>query len=1045
MVRETTARLGERMTRRLRTRRGAVCLGTPATGLRLCGALLGGLLTAPAAAQAPVPTSRPSSVVSMGQPPQWMPYVSGSTGLGHRQRGVDGRLTLGVHRPIGSPVVGFGVTAEAYGIAGAGDATGGVRLLGMARALNLGVGLDWDARAANTVFLLSWHTATRRGGLFGNGTMLRVDWTPARARALAVGITAPIGQPYAGRTRPRKTGVTLPDSVPVADVSRAALPAASVDALAAVREAAGLLRLYTSFFSEQGESRLPPSRRAIREAAAEVRDSLLVTTPRYPDGRSFEAAQRVYNAELARAFGAVVGADSALGAVIAGRARAGLLDHVILPYDTLFGQVKNRQRDIGGLTSAAQASFSRWLSDSSSVPAVHRPSLLGVHARWLAVIDEVQQVLADQWDDSRRIWLPLQLALAPEEYDEQAEVDALLARAAGRSFSDRNAMTLLQSTDLPLEFARSVRQARDYHVLWIHDFAGRRETGAMDQVGFSQVADGYFPALIQAVQRYDSTGHLTTFQLFLDQNFYEPRDGRLWMTILEDPLGAVIHLPDGDGKATAHLRGRQAELRAAVAASARLQAEAARAGDREWLHRTVKVHVSITQPSDFTFRSHRIIPPISFLPDNLMRDHRKLAFYDLTESDPYRGAMVLGGVGIGEHYATPTWDDRGVVLTGPAALEARAAARRLLRLNGFAESEIPQVLRETAAATGASAVPPDDGRPYATRALQVHNEPGFGRKQSSVARAMLYSLAPRGSVIVVPDPLWIGAEWAGMLAGAALRGCRVFVIAPAAANAPSPLPIALAQSAEVLSRLLEIQSMFGDQIARAGGELRVGIYAAHEDVNDVAQQVREVRAGLERAPWLRTLIPFDSATVAVLDTVVPLLEHAGYAATAPGRDIAPRAPQLHAKTQFVVAPDALVALARQPQWPEVFGRWLLARARQTSADADPGGIRASYDSLALYGQSVEMLRGYPVERGADGNRVGFYYTTGTQNQDPRGMMLDGEAMLVVSGEQAAAALPDFYFLMARSTWITRQEELERYLPVERGLARWLARYLRFVL
>ncbi len=992
-------------------------------------------------------------VVSLGQPPQWLPYLFGAGIPDWGRRTSGARLVLGVHRPVGSPVIGFGLNGEAYGTVG-GQSTAGLRLLGAARALNLSAGVDWDARARNTVLLLSWQAAVRRGGLFGDGSMLRVDWLPARPRSLALGISVPVAQPNAGRTRPSRTAVSLPRATRVVDVSRTELPAASLSALNNVREAAGLITLYSSFFNETGGSRLAVSRREGRRVAVEVRDSLRVTSRRYPNGRGYAEAHRVYGAALADAFDA---AAPATGLAVATRARAGLLDHVILPYDTLFGRVKTHQRDISGLTSAAQASFEVWLRDSSTVPSSRQTQALAVHARWLDIVSAQHAALVRQWRDSRRIWLPMQLALAPEDYNEQREVDALLGRASGRPFTDGNALTLLQSTDLPIEFGRSVLAARDYHVLWIHDFVGRGESGAVDRIGHGEVVDGYYPALTRAVQRYDSSAQLTTFQIFLDENFYAVRDGRLWMTMLEHPLDATIRLPGGNDGLETRLRARQQELRAAVAGSKRLQAEAATRGGARWIRDRVKVHVSITQPSDFSFRSHRLLPPIPFLPDNLMRDHRKLAFYDLTEADPYRGAMVMGGVGLGEPYSSATWDDRGLLLRGPAAVEARAAARRLLRLNGIADVDIPVVLRDatTARATeptgGAGAAAPvvatDSARnAYATRALLVHNEPGFGRKQSSVARAMLYNLAPRGSVIIVPDPLWISAEWAGMLAGAALRGCRVIIIAPSATNSPNSQAIALAQMADVISRLVEIQNMFGDDIARAGGELRIGIYAATEDVNDVAKQIKEAQAGLERSPWLRTLIPFDLATLAVLDTVGPLLQSAGYRATAPSVDRTPRAPKLHLKMQFVAAPDALVELTKQTQWPGVFGRWLLARARQSSREADEGGLSAAYASIGLDEEAAALLRDYEASRTrANRNLVSFYLTSGTQNQDSRGMMLDGEAQLVVSGNQAAAALPDFYLLMARTTWITSQKELDVHLPVGGALLRWVAQYVRYVL
>src|SRR4029078_11231836 len=72
---------------------------------------------------------------------------------------------------------------------------------------------------------------------------------------------------------------------------------------------------------------------------------------------------------------------------------------------------------------------------------------------------------------------------------------------------------------------------------------------------------------------------------------------------------------------------------------------------------------------------------------------------------------------------------------------------------------------------------------YVGRAMQVNNEVGFAVKESSVARAMLYTLAPPGSEIIVPDPMWMSRTWAGMLAGAAARACGVAAVSPAHAHA----------------------------------------------------------------------------------------------------------------------------------------------------------------------------------------------------------------------------------------------------------------------
>jgi len=1002
----------------------------------------------------------------MGQPPLWQPYTSAVAAFG-RKNDATGGLVLGLFHPIGSPVNGvFGLAAEGALFAADGKATGGARLLGVTRAVNLGYGVDWDARENNFAFMLSVNTAVRRGGLLGRGTTLRVDWIPPRG-GLDVGISIPLAQPYAGRTRPRDTGVWLRDVARLVDTSRSAsaqnventyqraakvsLPPAADTALNAVRDAALLIAGFSNFFTEHHTSSRERDVEYTRELARRAREAMAQVTRDYPTGRHFPAAQRVYIASLERAFLLAVG-DSARGAAVARRARAGLLTNLLLPYDALYGRVKNRQYNLSPLANVTRADFLAWLTDSAGISADARLAATRVHNHWLATIDAAHERITAQWSDSRRIWLPLQLALTPEEHDDQTEIDALITRMTGRRFTEGNELTYLREDRVQIEIARSLIAARDYHVLWVHDFAGQRPSGAVDRVGFGQVAHAYFPALTRAVARYDSTGSLTTFLIFLDQNFYEPTNGRLWMSMLEDPLGADLGLPGANDSLVAILRARQQALREAVAHSRGLQALAAQRGGNEWLRRTVKVHVNITQPSDFTFRSHRIIAGVPLLPDNLMRDHRKIAFYDVTEADPYRGAMVLSGVGVGEHYSTPTWEDRGMLVRGPAVLEVRAAARRLLRLNSFRDGQIPLPLRETSTcitcpqvALGRLATNDDAAFADLGRALQVHNEPGFGPKQASVARAALYTLAPRGSVIIAPDGLWLASEWAGMLAGAALRGVRVYVVAPAIANAPSAGFPQMARTQDVILRLLQVRQEFKREIRAAGGELRVGLYTAKSDVNDIAKQARETLDGLKKYPWLRELVPLSERTLAVFDSAPDLLERAGYKPFVLGRDEVPRLPQLHRKTQLWADSAALARLAARPEWREVVIQAFIEDARR----ARRGTATGLYDdttSDATVAAAATLLRGYLKDRPpADSTRMTFYLTIGTQNQDPRGMMLDGEAVFAVSGMSAAVGLIDLYSLLARSTWIETQVELDALLPPYDAWQHRLGRFARFVL
>lgn len=949
---------------------------------------------------------------SIGQPPLWDQHAAALAPIhGRNDRGA-AWLSYGVYHPVFNPVTGMiGWGAEAY--AAVDGRPFGARLAAESKLFGIAGGVDWDLSGHSLAPFFRFQTAVRRGGLFGRGTKIRLDWLPTRGQSVAVGVSIPVFRPLAGRTRPRQTHVSL--------------AASRVDRDAASTTPSGGPR--------------PLDVRDLLDAATTIGAYSNAYTPRaeriisHPDG-GYAGAIAAYDSSIRRLFTVATG-NAALGARIAEHGRIVLLDRVLLPLDSLFGQAESNPRDLSPLTDAAIAAMSRWLVDTARV-ASGRSAALDAYAAWMGVIARVHADLLRDAGESRLAWMPLELALTADQYDEQSEVDSLIARAVGHPFTDGNALTYLRSTDLPLEIARSIYAARSYHVLWTHDMTGRLPTGAIDNIAYSMVADAYLPAITAAVKRYDSTGVMPTYIILQDEYWYDLRSNRIWMDILENPLDASMRLPGGTAAEESHLRQRQTELRAAVAGSARLQRDAAASGDAHaWLHNVVSVHVNIVQPRDFSFRSGHIVPGVPFAPDNLMRDHRKIVFYDLTEAEPYRGALLLMGIGIGEHYASATWEDRGYRIRGPATLEVRRAVRAALLRNGFSERQIPPPLREVASTKRVEQQM--NQVDYVGRALQVHNRVGFGRKESSVARAMLYDLAPAGSVLIVPDPMWLSETWAGMLVGAAARGCQVYVVAPAIANAPSPQAPLMAEEHAILSRLLVLRRTLGPALARSKGVLRVGVFAAHASVDDAAGRAREVRDGLARAPWIRELIPFDEKTLALLNRAQVQVT-SGADATSLAHDVKPRAPQLHQKSQLIARPGAITALVRQPGWDVALARSMRVQSQETSRFADQLGYTEPDVDTTATRSTDTLIRGYEQTLPeSERKRVSFYFSLGSQNEDPRGIDSDGEVSLIVSGVQAAAGVVDLFYLMARSTWIENEQALDRLVPPPSRLAALIAR------
>jgi len=217
-------------------------------------------------------------------------------------------------------------------------------------------------------------------------------------------------------------------------------------------------------------------------------------------------------------------------------------------------------------------------------------------------------------------------------------------------------------------------------------------------------------------------------------------------------------------------------------------------------------------------------------------------------------------------------------------------------------------------------------------------------------------------------------------------------------------------------------------------------------VTDAEGMRREVRAGLDRAPWIRDLVPFDSSTFAVLERATNLTAGNGEDATVLARDEYARPPKLHQKTQLIARPGAIGALVRQPGWDDVLVQAMRAQSRQTALVFEQLGRVTPEVADDGIRTTDALLRGYelavpPAER----KRVSFYFMLGSQNEDPRGMIQDGEATVVVSGFHAAAGLVDLYFLMARSTWVTSEAQLDQYLPPPKGWVRRLARVIRLAL
>lgn len=1007
----------------------------------------------PAVAQpAAFPADPLVPVRSMGRPPLLKPFVGGYFGLdrsGDQDRS-GGAAFAGVYKDLMPSIVGMGVSGEAYvgGYSGLAGVNGGVRALAELRSLLLKAGVDYDVQRKDASFILSLTLPLRRGGIFGHGTHLRVDWLPGRGNSWNFGLQVPI-EPHMGKTRPRDTEVDMPRA------KKPARPLVDPAVAAAMREAQSSARsiaiLSSAFWPDERTDRQKSLART-RERILEFKGYIGQTSARRPQGASMETEARILHDQIALAFGLASGAAEAEarseGARLAGIAREVVLDEVLYPYNRLLGQYK-RPDELWGLAALARERFAARL-DEAGAAGGRREAVLGVFATYLSIVEETRAWWVKQLGtDSRLAWLPFQLALLPEQHDTQSELDQILSRAQGTSLVGGNSVLYSGGQQFQIELRRTIHAAEDYHVLWLHDYDGVDHGGDPDVIGYYISVEGYLQALTKRVREFDAAGKLPVYMILVDLNYWEGNQGRLYTDVLQDPLGARARLPRQEDpqarKLQAGIEDAQRELREAVAASKRLQAEAARRG-QSWLRDYVAVHLSVMNPADFSYRTSRLVGYLPIAPDTMVRDHRKIAFYDLTELDPAKGEALYGGVGVGEQYMTPTWEDRAVRLAGPAALSLKDAARRYLKANGFSDGNVPPPLRPLPLpADYAERVKALEAAGWTATAMQVHNDRGFARKDASVASAVLYTLMPPGSLIVVPDSIWTHELWAAHLVGAALRGCNVYVIAPAAANAPSAGFPQLSRTREIFSRFLLVQELLGPEIEARGGRLRTGLYTRRAGVNDVKAKLVEMHETFERYPFLKEDFPFPAEFYAGFARAEERLDAAGYVPDARlPTDAAARAPKLHRKTQLFVTAEALAALVRDQRTQDVIASQVTFAVKEGVVFDREGVAKtdAQVDFRPLFAPYLDAFRDLAPEVR---ERAVLYMTVGSLNKDARGMMTDGEVMQVTAGAWAMWAVSDMWMLAGSTTWLESQEELDRLLPPYKQWQRRVARWVRKVI
>ncbi|MCP4396705.1 MAG: hypothetical protein GY801_05290 [bacterium] len=953
-----------------------------------------------------------------------------------------GQLYANLTQFIGSPLIGIGLGAEAYAEAGEKEhVDGGFRILGVIKPIFLQAGADYSIEREETDLILSLNFPMQRGGLFGSGHEFRIDWLPGRAHSVFAGLRLYLDQPYRGKSRPEKALVDLP----LAGSEREHSPDDEfspelIETLEHLAHASAWISRYTNPFFDIKKIHTEKARQRLRRKTQTFKEHFHEQDELYPAGHTFETEIEVYHAMLGKAFRLALGAKSTDGIdrKIAEQARKIIFEDVLLPYDRLLGRMKKHD-SLLGFGEYAERRFSEYLYGVAiPLSEVQRSGASAVFRQIILILEENRAALRTVWNDSEFVWLPLQYGLQPHQYDTREELDALLGQVIEKRFSHANRVFYVINEQFQAELARTILSARDYHALWIHDYRGVNAADEPDSISFRQSLV-YLEALTRAVQQYDDSGKIPAYLIVIDQYFYEGTGGRFWLEFLQNPLEHRLKFPPAYSQWTEELDKALNHLKTAIADSDRLQAEAHRYG-QDWIRERIKVHVNVTNRADSSFRSSHIIDYLPFVPDDLMRDHRKIVFYDVTEEDPGKGEALYSGMGVGEQYVGATWEDRALLVQGPAILSLKNELRRVLLQQGFKAHEIPAPLRQKDTPANYEAMVQElQQQGWRTSVMDAHNQTGFGVKEINVLKATLYSLIPSGSSIIIPDGFWNAPVWGGMLAGAALRGCQVLAIVPSPQNSTftGAFPL-LSMANELFTQLFLIQDELREELEMVGGMLKLGIYN-RDSLLGTLQLYEELSAGVKSYPFLTRIFPFTTDIYEEFAEVPEEIKELEFEPVYYADDAEDRKTKLHLKMNFFLSREARRMLS-VPGWRELFKQYLLYRMKFLQEKENYVDIKDI--PPALQEAFKQVMSSYWADLSdEEKQRAMAYMTIGSQNHDYRGLMLDGEVVCAVSGVDTFAAAIDFFFLSGITTWVEDLETLEELLPSYSGWRRWFSRYI----
>jgi hypothetical protein len=225
---------------------------------------------------------------------------------------------------------------------------------------------------------------------------------------------------------------------------------------------------------------------------------------------------------------------------------------------------------------------------------------------------------------------------------------------------------------------------------------------------------------------------------------------------------------------------------------------------------------------------------------------------------------------------------------------------------------------------------------------------------------------------------------------------------------------------------LLVRRELGEAIATTGGALHTGLYALPPDQHGFASRADRWAKQVGATPFLQRLFPFAPQ-------LLPLVAAAGRQDGASDPTDSAEAPKLHQKVQFLATGEFWRRVSTSPEWPRFLATYLRYRqATYAQGPTEQTGARGLADSLALIAEQLLA----PIQHDP---QAASFALMGSQNQDYRGMFMDGEDAVVFTGATSLVPLVDLVFMVGCVTWVDDDATLDRLLPPVGELRRRIAR------